>query len=300
MSKHSFFLRYISLIKKLRSGSASFEEIQKHLRREEEIQDIPLTISKRTLQRDINEIRSLFNIDIQCNKRHEYFIDSGEDEAFNERTLEAFDLFSSLNLAENISPFLHFDQRKARGTEHMYGLLHAIKKRCVTELMHCKFRETKPTKRILEPYALKESQGRWYLVAKDRKDNQIKTFGLDRISEVHVLREKFSFPKDFSVHEKFKDCFGIIDLKSAATKKVILQFAAEQGEYILAQPLHSSQQTIERNKEFVTVQIDVKVTYDLIREILSHGDNVQVLSPESLRIEIRETLKNMIYLYRAY
>jgi len=298
MSKHSYFLRYISLIKKLRSGAASFEEIEKHLQREEEIQDVPLTISKRTLQRDINEIRSLFNIDIQCNNRHEYFIDSGADDAFNERTLEAFDLFSSLNLAENISPFLHFDQRKARGTEHMYGLLHAIKKRSVVEIMHCKFWEAKPSLRVLEPYALKESQGRWYLIARDRKDHHVKTFGLDRIYEVHVLREKFIFPKGFDVHEKFKDCFGIIDLKSAATKKVILQFDAEQGEYILAQPLHSSQQTVERNKEFITIQIDVKATYDLIREILSHGDQVQVLSPESLRKEIRNMLKSTAQLYR--
>ncbi len=79
---------------------------------------------------------------------------------------------------------------------------------------------------------------------------------------------------------------------------MILQFAPEQGEYILAQPLHPSQQTLELNKEFITVQINVKVTYDLIREILSHGDNVRILSPESLRHEIRDTLKNMVHLYR--
>lgn len=298
MSKHSFFLRYTSLIKKLRTAPASFDVIQKHFRREGEVHDLPLEISQRTLQRDIKEIRSLFNIDIQCNSNHEYFISSNEDETFNTRTLEAFDLFSSLNMTENVSSFVHFDSRKAKGTEHMFGLMHAIKNRVRIEISYCKFWESKASSRTLEPFALKESQGRWYLIAKDIKDKHIKTYGLDRIVELAIRHEKFARPKDFDVHEKFKDAFGITDLKDAKTERVVLQVYIEQADYLLTYPLHPSQKVIERNDEFVTIQIEVKVAFDLVREILSHGDNIEVLKPASLRREMREQLKSSLGLYR--
>ncbi len=298
MSKHSFFLRYISLIKKLRTAPASFDEIQKYIRREGELQDLSADISRRTLQRDILEIRSLFNIDIQCNRRYQYYIESNDEDVFNSRMLEAFDLFSSLNLTQNVSSFLHFDSRKAVGSEHMYGLIHAIKSRLRVEIDYCKFWEAKSSSRALEPYALKESQGRWYLVAKDSKDNRIKTYGLDRMKELFITREKFTRPKDFNVHEKFKDTFGIIDLKSAKTEKVVLKFEAEQAQYILTYPLHPSQTVLTSDDEFVTIQIKLKITFDLVREILSHADNVEVLAPESLRKEIRDALHNIRKLYR--
>ncbi len=38
-------------------------------------------------------------------------------------------------------------------------------------------------------------RGRWYVLANDRKDNTIKTFGLDRISQLEISRELFKYPE---------------------------------------------------------------------------------------------------------
>jgi hypothetical protein len=66
MNKRDSFLRYTFIIKKLRNFKhASSEEINQYLYNEFGLQDEPLRISKRTLQRDLNEIRSLFGIDIR-------------------------------------------------------------------------------------------------------------------------------------------------------------------------------------------------------------------------------------------
>lgn len=55
-----------------------------------------------------------------------------------------------------------------------------------------KFEENDISQRNAEPYALKEFKGRWYLLAKDRKDYQIKTFGLDRIQELEITNKNFN------------------------------------------------------------------------------------------------------------
>lgn len=77
MSKRGYIARYILLIKRLESRPfSSFEEIKSHLFRQMEqwyLQDDDLVMgfSKRTLQRDIREIRTLFGIHIVFDQREE-------------------------------------------------------------------------------------------------------------------------------------------------------------------------------------------------------------------------------------
>jgi predicted DNA-binding transcriptional regulator YafY len=64
MSKREYILRYMLIIRRLRNKrQATFEEINSFLILESELQGYRLSISKRTFQRDLNEIRSLFNTD---------------------------------------------------------------------------------------------------------------------------------------------------------------------------------------------------------------------------------------------
>jgi len=65
MSKRESIARYNLVIKKLRKHPASFAEISDYLSLESELQDYNFNVSKRTFQRDLEDIRSLYNIDIQ-------------------------------------------------------------------------------------------------------------------------------------------------------------------------------------------------------------------------------------------
>jgi proteasome accessory factor B len=58
-----------------------------------------------------------------------------------QRRLEAYDLFNSLNLAKDIQPNVHLEQRRPQGTEHLYGLLHAIGNRRQITFSYHKFWE---------------------------------------------------------------------------------------------------------------------------------------------------------------
>ncbi len=41
--------------------------------------------------------------------------------------MEAFDMFNSLNLAQDLAPLIYMEKRRPQGTENLYGLLDAIK-----------------------------------------------------------------------------------------------------------------------------------------------------------------------------
>ncbi len=296
MAKQDYFFRYQAIIKKLcRGNRATFEEIQEYLKKESEFLDRPILISIRTFQRDLNEIRTLFGRDIQYDLSEKvYYIANDQQSDEHNSMLESFDMINSLNFMSDVSGYMFFEKRKAKGTHHFFGLLHAIKNRIVISLGYQKYQDDEQTVRLLEPLALKESRGRWYLFAKDRSDKRLKTFGLDRIINFENTTSRFDYPQQLDVNGIFRHCFGVINLDDCTPEEVIMSFDAEQGKYIKSYPIHESQKIITEDKDEVRIMLHLYITYDLIMEILSHGDTVAIIAPEKLRETILNIHRNAI------
>ena len=114
------------IVKKVRKGLCTLKEIEDYLDDYSEDTETDLRISKRTFQRDCNEIRSLYNIDIQYDfSRKGYYIDEEGANQTNIRMMEAFDLFNVLKMSEQLSEFILFEQRKALGSDYFYPVLQA-------------------------------------------------------------------------------------------------------------------------------------------------------------------------------
>jgi len=299
MSKRGYFLRYSLILKKLQKGQATFDEISNYLKCESELLDLDLTISKRTFQRDLTEIRDIFSIDIQYDfSRRVYSIESGNKSEITVRMLEAFDMFNALNITDDLSNYIHFEKRKAQGADNFYGILHSIKNRLVVRFPYLKYEEDEITRREVEPYVLKEFKGRWYLLAKDQKDNSVKTFGLDRIQGLDITKRKFEWPQSFNANQLFKSYFGIINSKDKTLEKIILSFDSFQGMYIKSFPLHESQKVILDNDTETQIELSLYTTYDFVMELLSFGDRVKVISPKSLQKEVSDTYKKALDQYK--
>lgn len=259
--------------------------------------DSPKEISLRTFQRDINEIRTIFNIDIQCNANNQYYINEDETQEFSTRMLEAFDIINSLNIANEVSPYVILEKRCALGTEYILALLKAIKGSTMININYQKHDEETHTERELEPYALKEFKGRWYLLAKDHKDGIIKTFALDRIKSLRTIGNKFSVSDDFSANEYFRHCYGIFLPDENEPSEIELSFDPHQGKYIKSYPLHESQKILLDSDEELRISLYLYETYDLIMELLSYGPNVKVIKPLNLKDKMQENIKEMNQLY---
>lgn len=305
MSKRGYISRYLLILKKLKvKPYSTYEELHTYIENQFDflqMQDDNLQIgfSKRTLQRDIKEIRNVFGIDIEYSKSQKgYFISQNENENMNfQRMMEAFDMFNSLNLAQDLSPFIHLEKRRPQGTENLYGLLHAIKNRLLIKFTYQKFWEEELSQRLVEPYALKEFKNRWYILAKDSKDNNIKSFALDRLTNLEITNLNYQYPDNYSIEQSYRYCFGIISPNDEEPQDIILSFDPFQGKYIKTLPLHDTQQVLVDNDEEMKIKLKLCLTHDLVMELLSFGDNMKVIEPKSLADQIKQVHEKA---YRQY
>ena len=307
MSKRGYISRYLIIIKKLKASKyASFDELKEYLERNLEIlnsKDDQLTIgfSKRTLQRDLKEIRDLFGIDIEYSKiKKSYFISYSEADAMDfQRRMEAIDMLNSIQLTEGLSQHLIYERRRASGTENLHGLIHAITQKQQINFQYKKYWDDEVTQRTVEPYLLKEFKYRWYLMARDQKDGIVKSFGLDRISNLQIKDRPFEYPLDYNLEENYRYAFGITIPLDETPYEIILSFEPHHGRYIKSLPLHESQQVLIDNEKELRLKLKLFITPDLIMELLSFGKHLKVIEPKILVDQIQEELLQTIKYYKA-
>lgn len=287
MSKLESINRYVLIVNLLRRRPASFNDILDMLERESEIQGYELTLSKRTFQRDCQDIAQLFNIEISYDRpANRYYINYDDSSTANERILEAFDTFNALNIRDRLSDYIYFENRRTAGTEYLRDLIKAIEGRVVINITYERFDDEGSFQRKIEPYALKEFKNRWYLIGRDTENSNIRTYGLDRILSVEFTKTKFSYPENFNLNDYFKYCFGIYIPHTINPEKVVLSFSPLIGRYIKSMPLHNSQEVLVDNEEEFRISIYLCITPDLITEIRSYGNDVKIIQPESLTTQI--------------
>ncbi len=299
MSKTESLLRYNAIIKRVKQAPATLQEIESYLERESEIHGVNLKVSKKTFKRDLDDINSLYQKSIQFDfSKKKYFIEDLENEDFNNRLLESFEMFNALKINAGLSDHLDFEKRKSLGLENFHGLLLAIKNRHQLNFSYQTFYYEEPVLKKTNPYLLKEFKNRWYLIAKDLKDEQIKTFGLDRISAIDITKKKFAYPVKNNLKEKFQHSFGIIDsVEGSVPEKVVLSFTSHQGNYIKTLPLHHSQEILIDNQHELRIQLKVYIAFDFVHELLSYGDSMKVIAPQSLIDTVKEAYGRTLKLY---
>lgn len=298
MSKKQFIKRHHLIINKLRANPCSFKDLQNFLEKNSIADDDNYMISKRTFERDVKEIWEIYKIEIEYNRSQNcYGIINDADELKNDRLIESFQIFNALRISDSVSNHIIIEKRKPLGTENMHGLLHAIKNQYQIEFRHESFwnNNTKQIRTVF-PLALKEARNRWYLVAQDPKDTVFKTFGLDRIFDLEILRKHFEYPKNFNPEEKFIYSFGIIT-DETKPEKIKLWLSHYQANYIKSLPLHLSQKVISENENECIIELFMSPTYDFVMELLSIGKEVKVLEPKSLQDEMKRKLSDALNQY---
>ncbi|TRX23906.1 helix-turn-helix transcriptional regulator [Flavobacterium franklandianum] len=299
MSKLIYFKRYLYVTDRLRSRPCSFNELQEYVIRKLENEDIDTNFEYaiRTFERDKKDILTLFGISIEYNRKDKtYNIDEEEIEDQSvTRMIDAFSIHHALQEGNKLSPSIFLEKRKSLGTEHIHCIIHAIQNGYILKFTHKKHWEDDITQREVKPIAIKESQQRWYLICWDKKDETVKTFGLDRISNLKITDTKFK-PIAFNVEKEFRNAFGV--LRDEPAEKVILEFTKQQGNYIKTFPLHESQRIVEETEDEVILEIFIHTTNDFIMELLKYGSEVEVLEPQSLIGIMKGKLEQMKRLYQ--
>lgn len=194
--------------------------------------------------------------------------------------------------------FVDFEKAPySKGSEHLDVLVNAIKCNTTINLVYKRFDAADNKAHLVCPYLLKEYRNRWYLLGHEKKANKIKTFALDRISEVQVVsKERFIHTKDFSPELYFKNTIGVTYHDNKPVD-VVLSFSPLQGNYIKTQHLHQTQEILTENDKEFRIKIKVVPNYELISTILSYGAEVKVVSPASVKNKIEKIAADTLKLY---
>lgn len=262
-------------------------------------------IGERTFQRDLADIRSNFDIEIIYDEQKSgYTVQTNSTPEFDKLLYfiglaESSDIILSTIKEKNkllrylsISPTPH-----AKGVENIGCLLRAIQCQLTIHFSHLNYKTTESKDYTVHPYLLKEFDGMWYLFAFVNDLKSFRTFGLDRISNLVITDEQFQRDKALELTaEKFNQVYGLIyepnNNPNAAIEKVELRFSNTKLYYLKALPLHHSQ-TIDGN----IVTLHLIVNPELENKIISYGEQVEVLSPLSLRNRIKERLQQALSQY---
>ena len=200
---------------------------------------------------------------------------------------------------ENEPDIVQFEANVYEGEQYITPFYNAVKKKQVLLLQYKDFRSSHTTLYTIHPYFLKEFRNRWYVVGWVEESGRYQNVPLDRIvsHSVSTIKEFKDYSTDeFSPATFFKDVIGVT-VESTGVEVVRIKVAQRTAPYLKTKKLHPSQITISEAEDFSIFQLEVINNYELRAEIRRLGDAIEVLSPESLRMELAAEFENLINMY---
>ena len=191
--------------------------------------------------------------------------------------------------------YIGFQQnRDMKGLRYLPKLIDCVIKRQPIIIDYHPFGQ-ETTKWNIHPYYLKQYNNRWFLLGYNPSYENLSIVALDRIEGVTYWEETFKRNLNFNFDAYFRDIIGVSIEKDKGIEHIRLKFTKERLPYVISKPIHFSQEI--ENEEDGIISIDVIPNKELLSELIWFRDDVEVLSPESLRTEIKEKISNM---YKKY
>lgn len=296
----NYFKSYIWLLETLQSrGSLTLAELQSLWRRSS-VNDEGKELAPRTFANHVASIADIFGIDIECERATNTYHIANPDEIggtdVRNWMLEALSVNSLLNEGAGMKDRIIFENVPS-SQKHLTTVIQAIRDGKVLEVTYQSYSKPEQEDLILEPYCLREFKKRWYLFAHKCKDEEPHMFALDRMISAEVGGKSFKLPKKFDAHEFFSGVYGIRPYKDLKREFIELKADTFQAKHFRSLPLHSSQEEIVTTPEYSVFKYYLTPDYDFKQDVLSFGTRVEILSPASLRNEIKDILTGLLKRY---
>lgn len=257
--------------------------------------------SRKTFNNHREAIAEVFGIEIICDRsRNIYKIASREDisdkDAAAAWLIDTFTVNSVLSLGkERLSGRVTVEEIPS-GHKHLTGIMDAMLDGNKLKVTYLKYGSTTPETFTLSPYALKEAVRRWYLVAWCEERNALRVYGIDRITRMETLEERFRMPQDFDVDRLFADSYGVY-LPEGQASEITLRTSLKEAAYLRDLPLHPSQKTVCVSPEGAVISLKVCPDDSLIMDLVRLGSRIEVLSPPEIRDKVINEIKKMNGIY---
>lgn len=286
--------RYAVILEKILDDHyPSSQDLLDHIEEEFKESDASeIGCSMRTLRRDLNFLRKDMKIPIEYSRHYLGYYISEDDSTWSidifKRLMQSIELYAALDTATGIDDIVFLEKRHYQGRNHMSVLIKAIKDLNPIRINYQRYEESRPIELKIFPYALKECRARWYLLGIKEYEKKLKAFGLDRICSIETLPGKFKKNTNINIKKKYENLFGIVDIEELPVEDITISFNYRDGQYVKSLPIHSSQKIEEdnRDKDEIIFTLHLKITEDLILELLSRGKSLKIIEPKHLKEEI--------------
>jgi len=147
---------------------------------------------------------------------------------------------------------------------------------------------------VVEPWTLLMADEGLYLYGRciecDAKDHHIDTrriYRVSRMTSARTTKDAFVYPvrADHDPAVVFAHSWGLMvaDEEVGPAPNVQLRFAPGWATYLRDQKLHPTQGEVQADESgFLTIAVAVHITYDLVRWVRGHGNDLEVVAPENL------------------
>lgn len=295
----NYLNRYVWLIDIInRYGHITFPEISRQWQRSA-LNNNGEPLAERTFHNHRDAILETFGIEIKNDRSSGYYIENGSDwesRGARQWMLESLSLNNTMNECVGIRERVLFEQIPS-SKRWLSIIVNAMKDNKSLELTYQSYNRTEPHTFEAYPFCLKLFKQRWYLLAKSEAYDNPRIYSLDRMIEAKETTTAFYVPKDFDAELFFRDHFGIIIGDDVSVERIKLKVEASQVKYYRSLPLHRTQKEIETTEHYSIFEYMLAPTFDFWQEVLSKGDTVEVLAPESFRSWIADTIANLNTIY---
>lgn len=298
----SLILKYIWVVKTIhRAGRITLKELNEKWRANIDLsrgEDLP----RQTFDRWKSGILDLFGILIDCEQRGGYHYYIANPKELSEGKLRTW-LLNTYGTAETLSSNLSIHDRILTenipsSQDHLSTILEAMKSNNMLHITFKAFTMKEPKRFLVEPYCVKMSAQRWYMLARNTEHKNLRLYSLDRIEAVEISNTRFVLPDDFNAKDYFAEFFGIVLDESVPLQTIILRADKYHQNYMRTLPLHPTQREIFACDDYADFELKLRPTYDFYMKLMSFGNMIKVLEPKNLKEEICKWLENTIEMYR--
>lgn len=196
-------------------------------------------------------------------------------------------------------PVIYFEKNEnLRGLAYLDILYNAIIHQKTIEITYQSFKAKQPNSFYFHVWWLKEFKNRWFAVGIRGNKHILYHLALDRIQELKVIDEiPYNINKAFNSETYYNDVIGVTVAQNQAPEKIILFAMKDAAPYVETKPLHHSQEILERTNGGIIISLCVQVNFELIKEILSFGNRMLVVSPLHLKEKIAYSAQRSAHNY---
>lgn len=152
------------------------------------------------------------------------------------------------------------------------------------------------SRREVSPQRLVHYRNTWYLDAWCHKTDALRVFALDAIEDARVIDRRARNVSMAELDRELGRGYGIF--RGRNVRWAVLRFSADAARWVTAEIWHQQQEGKSLPDGSYELRLPYSGTPELEMDILRHGEQVEVISPEPLRRRIGERLAAARALYR--